>query len=64
MRQRYFLSLDIEGAEPQEVTLEQWVKAERAAGFWPKGEDRGQPATGGFGARGVRGRIEYVSDAD
>jgi hypothetical protein len=55
---RYTLSLDgIEDSE-REVTREEWVRAERHAGFYPKGGDRGQPATGGFFGHGVRGRIE------
>ncbi len=43
----------------QEVTLEEYVAAERAAGFHPKdGLPVGKPATGGFtGGNGVNGKI-------
>jgi hypothetical protein len=39
-----------------EVSKEEWIRAERSAGFRPKGEDRGQPATGGFGSNAINGR--------
>ena len=39
-----------------EVTQKEWVAKERSAGFRPKGEDHGQPATGGFGGNNVSGR--------
>lgn len=46
-----------------EVTKEQWIKAERSAGFRPKmsschPEYMSTCATGGFGGDGVQGRIE------
>jgi len=57
--ERYFLSFDgVEGSE-KEVTKEQFMKAERAAGFHSKFGDN-HVATGGFGAGGIRGRVEYT----
>ena len=63
---RYFLSCKL-GAEKveREVTLEEYCKAERAAGFRPKlwSSDPAYmttPATGGFSnGDGISGRIEY-----
>ena len=52
---RYFLT------EEREVTKEEWVRAERAAGFRPKGEDVGQPATGSFSSGKISGRMEESS---
>lgn len=54
---KYWLSLDVSGLDPlwQEVTKEQWVRAERAAGFRGGRED--EPATGGFSGGGVRGSL-------
>lgn len=45
-----------------EVTLEQFVAAERHAGFRPKGPDVGQAATSGFSSSATNssGRVEYV----
>lgn len=50
------------GTEPQEVSKEEWIRAERAAGFYPKcGSD--EPgfwtscATGGFSCGLVSGSI-------
>lgn len=49
-----------------EVTKEDWIKAERAAGFRPKLWS-GDPnymttyATGGFSGGGISGRIERVT---
>ena len=56
---RYFLKADWQN-EYQEVTEEQFITAERAAGFRPKYGDG--VATGGFSGRGVSGRVEYVED--
>lgn len=66
MQTRYFLSVAL-GSETveREVTLEEFCKAERAAGFMPKlwsGDPRFMttPATGGFfSSHGVSGRVEY-----
>lgn len=49
--------------EWREVPQELFVKAERAAGFRPKGEDVGQPATAGFSSGSVSGRVEYIKDS-
>lgn len=56
---RYFLSY--KGME-KEVSREEWIKAERDAGFRSKfGDDK--EATGGFGSsNGVSGRVEYVKE--
>lgn len=54
-RERYFLRLDFEGAPETEVSLKQFIQAERAAGFHPKSGDG--IATGGFSGVGVRGRV-------
>jgi hypothetical protein len=56
---KYFLSIDgVDGSE-KEVTKEQFVRAERSAGFRPKhGLPQDEPATGGFGNGSIKGRIE------
>lgn len=51
-RTYYFLEYD--GQPNTEVTMEEFIAAERRAGF---NGPAGRPATGGFGAPGVRGRI-------
>lgn len=63
---RYFLSVTIAGEKiEREVTLEEFCKAERAAGFRPKlwsGDPAYMttPATGGFSSsRGISGRVGY-----
>lgn len=58
--EHYFLKYELDGPEV-EVTREQWVRAERGAGFRPKGEDRGQPATGGFCSSGYGSWPSYIS---
>ena len=61
---RFYLRADWQG-EYQEVTREQWIRAERAAGFCPKGVSSTHPnymytlATGGFSGGGVSGRIDF-----
>ena len=64
---KYFLSATIAGEKiEREVTLEEFCRAERTAGFRPKicsGDPAYMttPATGGFGSsEGIRGRIQYV----
>jgi hypothetical protein len=52
---RYFLKPDTERAVWQEVTEEEFARAERSAGFYPK-PGCGPVATGGFSASGQRGR--------
>lgn len=53
---RYFLKLDAQ-QEWSEVTQQQWIIAERNAGFYPK-YGKGE-ATGGFTGHGVAGKVEY-----
>lgn len=60
---RYYLKmLDL---PEQEVSREDWIKAEREAGFYPKGMQSNDPrwmticATGGFGGSVLHGRIEH-----
>lgn len=54
---RYFLRLGV--SEPErEVTRQEYVAAERAAGFYPK-PGLGPEATGAFWHGQVEGRIEY-----
>lgn len=66
---RYFLSVTIAGEKiEREVTLEEFCKAERAAGFRPKlwsGDPAYMttPATSGFGSGMISGRTEYVPNA-
>lgn len=64
---KYFLKHELLGE--QEVTLESFVKAERAAGFYPKHISAHDPAyattlaTGGFSVHGgISGRIDFFSD--
>ena len=60
MLTKYFLKADWQ-EDWSEVTERQFITAERAAGFRPKGGGDGL-ATGGFSGSGVRGRIEMVSE--
>ena len=59
---KYFLSANtgIEALDKHEVevTREEFIKAERQAGFYPKGGGD-HLATGGFSGGGIRGRIKY-----
>lgn len=66
---RYFLSAKL-GDETieREVSLEEFCKAERSAGFRPKlwsGDPAYMttPATGGFSSGNISGRTEYVRAA-
>lgn len=61
MAERYFLSIIGIDHSEVEVSREDWIGAERRAGFWPKGGGNG-PATGGFSAGGIHGRIGYSND--
>lgn len=67
---RYFLSATFGGEKiEREVTLEEFCKAERSAGFCPKlwsGDPAYMttPATGGFSSGGISGRTEYVPNAE
>jgi len=56
---KYFLKSDHQ-TEWEEVTKEQWVRAERNAGFYPKKcFDDKDCATGGFSGHGMQGKIEF-----
>jgi hypothetical protein len=60
--ERYQLKSDIPGSDWVDVTKEEWIKAERAAGFRPK-LDQDDPrymqtcATSSFSGGGMSGRI-------
>lgn len=59
MKKKYYLSFM---GMKKEVSRDEWIRAERAAGFRNKFGD-GHEATGGFGsAEGICGSIEYVKD--
>jgi hypothetical protein len=51
-----------------EVTKEEFIQAERSAGFWPKGctpeEAKDTTATGGFSGNGISGRVDYEKGID
>ena len=55
MKERYWVRLD--GMRWQEATREQYIKAERAAGFYPKVGDG--IATGSFSGGGIEGRTTH-----
>jgi hypothetical protein len=67
---RYFLSATLAGEKiERQVSVEEFCKAERQAGFRPKMASNDPrylitPATGSFGstASGISGRTEYVPD--
>jgi hypothetical protein len=59
---KYFLKHDVFGEK--EVTREEWIKAERAAGFRPKCASTDprywtEPATGGWSSGNTSGSIIY-----
>jgi hypothetical protein len=56
MKKCYWLRIDT--LPWQKATEEQFVKAERNAGFFPK-PGCGEVATGGFSGRATEGRITY-----
>lgn len=58
--QRYFLSHPAFGEK--EVTQAEFIRAERAAGFYPKSGSG--VATGGFGYGDISGRVETTRMAD
>jgi hypothetical protein len=62
MTDRYFLQL-LAGGEPTEVTQEQFILAERNAGFHPK-RGCGPVATGGFSNGTIRGIVRYEPDSE
>ena len=42
-----------------EVTKQEFVEAERAAGFWNRMGQPNEPATGGFSGGYIRGRVRF-----
>lgn len=65
MTPKYYLGAI--GLPEQEVSKEEFIRAERAAGF--RSKFPGQPATGGFSGGGMSGRVvcvpaEPVTDVD
>ena len=67
MSKRYYLKADFND-DWTEVSLEQYCRAERAAGFRPKlwsGDPNYMttPATGGFSGGNVSGRIAYFDES-
>lgn len=58
--EKYYLKADHQ-TEWDEVTREQFIAAEQAAGFQSKFGPN-HPATGGFTGGGMRGRVEYVTE--
>ena len=66
---KYYLSVTFGGEKiEREVSLEEFCKAERAAGFYPKRTSISDinylttPATGGFSGTGVSGIVRYLDD--
>jgi len=59
MSARYYLKTDWQN-DWVEVSLEEFVKAERAAGFCNKAG--GPTATGGFSSGSVTGRVTYTDE--
>lgn len=55
--QRFWLAVNLDEPQWREVTKEQFVAAERAAGFRNTLGQPDEPATGGFSAGGIRGTI-------
>jgi hypothetical protein len=43
----------------RQVSKDEYVAAERAAGFYPKSRTEGQVATAGFGGNGISGKVVY-----
>ena len=58
---KYFLKADIPGIESKwkEVTLEEFVEAEKRAGFRSVYHDHGKSATAGFTGNNIKGKIQY-----
>jgi hypothetical protein len=54
---RYFLKFDGIPNSEKEVTKEQFIKAERGAGFRPKSGNPNDVATGGFGNGSISGEV-------
>ena len=62
MGYRYYLAYDVVDPQWQEVSKEEFVQAERAAGFNNTMGQPDEPATSGFGGHGVRGRVELEGE--
>ena len=65
MSEKYFLKADWQ-TDWTEVTKQEWIKAERAAGFRPKMSSDDPRymdtcATGGFSSGNTSGKIEYLN---
>lgn len=58
--QSFFLSHRAFGEK--EVTCEEYIRAERDAGFFPKSGDRDALATGGFSCGDMSGRVQTEYD--
>lgn len=65
MKIRYVRETD-EHPVPREVTLAEWLAAEKLAGFSGPGHFARfpEPATGGFTGNGYRGLIRYGEEDD
>ena len=59
---KYYLSHKILGEK--EVSKEEFIKAERNAGFYPKSGNGDDCATGGFAAAGINGTVRYIKNDD
>lgn len=57
-RTDYYLSHPVFGKK--QVTKEEFIAAERQAGFFPKSGNPEDCATGGFSSNGVSGHVEYI----
>ncbi len=59
---KYFLKVGIPNLETdwREVTYEEYVDAEKRAGFVHIAQDKGGTATAGFSGNNISGRIEYT----
>lgn len=57
MEARYFLTR--EGDQEKEVTKQEFVRAERSAGFRSPLGSSDEPATAGFSDNDVYGRVEF-----
>lgn len=55
---KYFLSHEILGEK--EVTKEEFIKAERQAGFYPKSGNCEDCATSGFSRGSISGTVKYI----
>lgn len=55
---KYFISHEILGEK--EVTKEEFIKAERQAGFYPKSGKSDDCATGGFSCGSLSGSVKYI----